>query len=218
MTPEEQKLLFQEYIQMMLQSNAGRQQADSGRPPSNTSSPTSTSTSRPAAATAPSSAPDPNNPHPPNAVFVSPDGLISYDRYGRRLDSLGNVAYPNYGGGGGTAASGSPATAIPAGYGSTAEFARSLFGVTGNTNYTLPNFFDAQGKPQASSLPVPNPVDLGTVDPQRLQFLQNSAQYYNDFNEAQRQFNENLDWKKIADAYAAASRAVLPDSRFNSNY
>jgi hypothetical protein len=36
--------------------------------------------------------------HPPNAVFVSEDGLVSYDQWGRRLDSNGNVARGSYGG------------------------------------------------------------------------------------------------------------------------
>lgn len=211
MTTEEQKLLEQ-YMQMLMQGNASRQQADSGRPA--TATPTAPVVSRPAAAADNGL----GSQHPANAVFVSPDGNISYDKYGRRLDSLGNVALPSYGNssGSGTAVTGT--SAAPAGYGSTAEFARSLFGVSGTTNYNLPSFFDAQGKPQVSQPNVAGPIDLGTVDPQRLQFLQNSAQYSNDFAEAQRQFNSNLDWKKIADAYAAASRAVLPDSRFNSNY
>lgn len=39
--------------------------------------------------------------HPANAEYVSDDGLVSYDRYGRRLDANGNVAYGSYGGGGG---------------------------------------------------------------------------------------------------------------------
>lgn len=34
--------------------------------------------------------------HPANAVFVSADGLASFDEYGRKLDSLGNVARGDY--------------------------------------------------------------------------------------------------------------------------
>ena len=34
--------------------------------------------------------------HPGNAVFVSADGLASFDQYGRKLDSLGNVARGDY--------------------------------------------------------------------------------------------------------------------------
>lgn len=53
----------------------------------------------------PSSYPGPSAPatpsaspsgHPPNAAYVSPDGLVSYDAYGRRLDSLGHVATSGY--------------------------------------------------------------------------------------------------------------------------
>lgn len=34
--------------------------------------------------------------HPDNAVYVSGDGLVSFDQYGRKLDSLGNVARGDY--------------------------------------------------------------------------------------------------------------------------
>lgn len=34
--------------------------------------------------------------HPANAVFVSADGLASFDEYGRKLDSNGNVARGDY--------------------------------------------------------------------------------------------------------------------------
>lgn len=34
--------------------------------------------------------------HPGNAVFVSADGLASFDQYGRKLDSNGNVARGDY--------------------------------------------------------------------------------------------------------------------------
>lgn len=34
--------------------------------------------------------------HPGNAVFVSADGLASFDQYGRKLDSVGNVARGDY--------------------------------------------------------------------------------------------------------------------------
>ena len=30
---------------------------------------------------------------PPGAVYVSEDGLVTFDQYGRKLDSLGNVAW-----------------------------------------------------------------------------------------------------------------------------
>lgn len=33
---------------------------------------------------------------PPNAVYVSKDGLVTFDEYGRKLDSLGNVAMGDY--------------------------------------------------------------------------------------------------------------------------
>ncbi len=34
--------------------------------------------------------------HPDNAAFVSKDGLVSFDEYGRKLDALGNVAWGDY--------------------------------------------------------------------------------------------------------------------------
>jgi hypothetical protein len=34
--------------------------------------------------------------HPPEAAYVSADGLVSFDRYGRKLDSIGNVAWGDY--------------------------------------------------------------------------------------------------------------------------
>jgi hypothetical protein len=37
-----------------------------------------------------------NNKHPDNAAYVSADGLVSFDRYGRKLDSGGNVAWGDY--------------------------------------------------------------------------------------------------------------------------
>jgi hypothetical protein len=36
------------------------------------------------------------NKHPDNAAYVSADGLVSFDRYGRKIDSLGNVAWGDY--------------------------------------------------------------------------------------------------------------------------
>lgn len=50
------------------------------------------------------------NYHPPNAKYYSDDGLVSYDQWGRRLDSIGNVARGGYGGGG----SGGGAPEVPA--------------------------------------------------------------------------------------------------------
>lgn len=62
--------------------------------------------------------------HPPNAAYISDDGRVSYDAWGRRLDSLGNVARGGYGGGGsggdstagGTTAPGTAFAALPASY------------------------------------------------------------------------------------------------------
>ena len=51
--------------------------------------------------------------HPPNAAYVSPDGLVSYDAQGYRLDSVGNRAFGGGGGGGGGGGS-APTTAAPA--------------------------------------------------------------------------------------------------------
>lgn len=34
--------------------------------------------------------------HPSNAAFISKDGLVSFDEYGRKLDSLGNVVAEDY--------------------------------------------------------------------------------------------------------------------------
>ncbi len=48
--------------------------------------------------------------HPYNASYISDDGLVSYDAWGRRLDSLGNVAR----GGGGGAAPAVPGTGFAA--------------------------------------------------------------------------------------------------------
>ena len=34
--------------------------------------------------------------HPANAAFISGDGLVAFDEYGRKLDSLGNVVHGDY--------------------------------------------------------------------------------------------------------------------------
>lgn len=164
-------------------------------------------------------------------TFKSSDGLVTFDRYGRRLDSLGNVAYGGGGGGrGGGASAGSAVAAAPAAY-----------------NYPV-SAITGQPLPLAPSLPMeipfvdPSFANPGIAGPGQAPvawpelsdaMMQRALAYYNaalpwvqtninayqnqrDFGEATRRFNLEFPQRQAEAGFAAAGRAQLPAARYVS--
>lgn len=161
-------------------------------------------------------------------TFRSSDGKVTYDQYGRRLDSLGNVAYG--GGGGGGQSAGSAVAAAPVAY-----------------NYPV-SAITGQPLPLAPSLPMeipfvdPSFATPGIAGPGQAPvawpelndaMMQRALAYYNaslpwvqtninayqnqrDFGEATRRFNLEFPQRQAEAGFAAAGRAQLPAARYVS--
>jgi hypothetical protein len=153
--------------------------------------------------------------HPSNAEYVSEDGLVSYDRYGRRLDSNGNVAtgsaqqYGSSGGGGGGAAQpGSNYWASYYGQQNPAPNPNSTIpmGSVGPNGTYTPAPSEQQPQQQQPQYSYGLPFDwrgyMGAPEDAQAtaqewagmqlpyqQFMQNAVQYGMDFQEAQRRWD-----------------------------
>lgn len=166
-------------------------------------------------------------------TYRSPDGKVTFDQYGRRLDSLGHVAYGGGGGGSSSGGGGGGAAAVP----------------TAAPAYNYPvSAITGQPLPLAPSLPL----DIPFVDPSFATpgiagpgqapvawpelsdaMMQRALAYYNaalpwvqtninayqnqrDYGEARRRFDLEFPQRQAEAGFAAAGRAQLPAARYVS--
>jgi hypothetical protein len=160
-------------------------------------------------------------------ITRSPDGLVSYDQYGRRLDSLGHVAY-----GGGSNASTYPG-ALP---GAAPAYNYPVSAITGQPLPLAPSLpmeipfvdpsFATPGIAGPGQAPVAWP-ELSDAMMQRALAYYNAAlpwvqtninayQSQRDFGEARRRFDLEFPQRQAEAGYAAAGRAQLPAARYVS--
>ena len=155
-------------------------------------------------------------------------GGVTYNRFGQRLDSLGNVAFSSFGGGGGGGGGGGsqppftpgsqPITSDSflrpdgsfdwVGYANAQTSEPRFFTPTADGQITLPFLQDTQFALPASAAPL---FDLNTA-----QFLQNAYQYNNDFNETVRRFNLEFPESQRQANLAAFGRTFAPGGQYLS--
>ena len=168
-------------------------------------------------------------PQKKDETFKSPDGLLTYNSRGQLLDSLGHIAYGSLGSMAAQLAAG-PVRPLTLGLTDANGMplrAPSYAFDGGQTNWVSPG-----GPGVSAQLPFANgnqdPVPwAGLSDPQfqralsyynsalqQQQQAQNAVQYWNDFSEAKRRYDQEFPWQKARDAYSVAGAAFLPSSRF----
>lgn len=164
-------------------------------------------------------------------TFRSSDGKVTYDQYGRRLDSLGHVAYGGGGGnssGGGGGGASLPGGAVPYNY--------PVSAITGQPLPLAPSLpmeipfvdpsFATPGIAGIGQAPVAWP-ELNDAMMQRALAYYNAAlpwvqtninayQNQRDFGEASRRFNLEFPQRQAEAGFAAAGRAQLPAARYVS--
>jgi len=166
-------------------------------------------------------------------TYRSSDGRVTFDQYGRRLDSLGHVAYGDGplrrrggggGGGGGAVAAVDPVYNYP------------VSAITGQPLPLAPSLplnipfvdqsFATPGIAGPGQAPVTWP-ELNDAMMQRALAYYNAAlpwvqtninayQNQRDYGEAQRRFNLEFPQRQAEAGFAAAGRAQLPNARFVS--
>ena len=168
-------------------------------------------------------------------TYRSPDGKVTYDQYGRRLDSLGHVAYGDGplvrrgGGGGGGGGGGAVAAVDPVYNYPVSAITGQPLPLTPSLPLNIPfvdQSFATPGIAGPGQAPVTWP-ELNDAMMQRALAYYNAAlpwvqtninayQNQRDYGEAQRRFNLEFPQRQAEAGFAAAGRAQLPNARFVS--
>jgi len=162
-------------------------------------------------------------------TYQSSDGRVTFDQYGRRLDSLGHVAYGDgplrrRGGGGGGGGGGmvDPGYSYPV-----SAITGQPLPLAPDVPMTIPfvdQSFATPGIAGPGQAPVAWP-QLSDAMVQRALAYYNAAlpwvqtnvnayQNQRDYNEAQRRFNLEFPQRQAEAGFAAAGRAQLPNARY----
>jgi len=166
-------------------------------------------------------------------TYRSPDGKVTFDQYGRRLDSLGHVAYGGGGGGGSSSGGGGGAAAVP---GAAPAYNYPVSAITGQPLPLAPSLpldipfvdpsFATPGIAGPGQAPVAWP-ELSDAMMQRALAYYNAAlpwvqtninayQNQRDFGETRRRFDLEFPQRQAEAGFAAAGRAQLPAARYVS--
>lgn len=166
-------------------------------------------------------------------TYRSPDGKVTFDQYGRRLDSLGHVAYGGGGGGSSGGSSGGGGASLPGG---AVPYNYPVSAITGQPLPLAPSLpmeipfvdpsFATPGIAGPGQAPVAWP-ELNDAMMQRALAYYNAAlpwvqtninayQNQRDFGETRRRFDLEFPQRQAEAGFAAAGRAQLPAARYVS--